>query len=49
VHLFHPSLSFLAEAQPRLNTGEDKRKFLAEVGIEFLGDCTKYKANRYIY
>jgi hypothetical protein len=35
VHLFCPSLSFLAEAQPRLQTGEDKRHFLAEVHIKF--------------
>jgi hypothetical protein len=27
VHLFRPSLRFLAEAQPRLKTGEDKRHF----------------------
>jgi hypothetical protein len=30
VHPFCPSLSFLAEAQPRLDTGEDKRHFLAK-------------------
>jgi hypothetical protein len=30
-----PSLSFLAEAQPRLKTGEDKEHFLAEVHIKF--------------
>jgi hypothetical protein len=35
VHLFGPSLSFLAEAQSRLETGEDKRYFLAEVRIKF--------------
>jgi hypothetical protein len=35
VHLFRPRLSFLAEAQPRLETGEDKRQFLAEVYIKF--------------
>jgi hypothetical protein len=35
VHLFCPSLSFLAEAQPRLETGEEKRYFLAEVNIKF--------------
>jgi hypothetical protein len=40
---FHPSLSFLAEAQPR-KTGEDKRHFLAEVHIKFLGDRTNHKA-----
>jgi hypothetical protein len=60
VHLFRPSLSFLAEAQPRLETGGDKRHFLGEVHTE-----VKYKAkdiigknlqtnllpfsNRYIY
>jgi hypothetical protein len=32
---FCPSLGFLAEAQPRLETGEDKRHFLAEVHIHF--------------
>jgi hypothetical protein len=46
VHLFRPSLSFLAEAQPRPKTGEDKRNFLTQVHIEFLGDCAKYKANK---
>jgi hypothetical protein len=35
VHLFRPSLNFLAEAQPRLETGEDKRYFLAEIHIKF--------------
>jgi hypothetical protein len=34
VHLFRPSLSFLIEAQPRLETGEDERYFLAEVHIK---------------
>jgi hypothetical protein len=38
------SLRFLAEAQPRLKTGEDKRYFLAAVHIKFLDDCTNYKA-----
>jgi hypothetical protein len=31
VHLFRSSVSFLAEAHPRLDTGEAKRHFLAEV------------------
>jgi hypothetical protein len=35
VHLFRSSLSFLAEAQPRLKTGDDKRHFLAEMFIKF--------------
>jgi hypothetical protein len=35
VHLICPSLSFLAEAQPRLKTGKDKRHFFAEVHIKF--------------
>jgi hypothetical protein len=34
VHLFRPSLGFLAEAQPRLETGKDKRHFLGEVHIK---------------
>jgi hypothetical protein len=38
VHLFRPSLSFLAEAQPRT------RHVLAEVHIKFLGDRTNHKA-----
>jgi hypothetical protein len=33
VHLFRSRLRFLAEAQPRLKTGEDNRQFLAEVHI----------------
>jgi hypothetical protein len=36
VHLFRPRLSFLAEAQPRLEKiGEDKRNFLTEVHTTF--------------
>jgi hypothetical protein len=35
VHLFHLSLSFLAEPQPRLEISEHKRYFLAEVHIKF--------------
>jgi hypothetical protein len=35
VHLFRSSLSFLAEAQPRLQEGDDKRHFFAEVHIKF--------------
>jgi hypothetical protein len=34
VHLFRSSLSFPAEAQPRLQISEDKRHFLAEVHIK---------------
>jgi hypothetical protein len=33
VCLFRPSLSFLAEAQPRLDIGEETRHFLAKVHI----------------
>jgi hypothetical protein len=33
VHLFRPSLGFRVEAQPRFETGEDKRDFLAEMHI----------------
>jgi hypothetical protein len=43
VHLFRPSLSFLAEAQPRLENRRGQRHFLAEVRIKFLGDRTKQK------
>jgi hypothetical protein len=55
VHLFRPSLSFLAEAQPRLKTSEDKRHFLAEVHIEFFKLLNKtrfffiYNTITYIY
>jgi hypothetical protein len=35
VHLFRPSLSFLAEAQPRLETSGDNRHSLAEMHIKF--------------
>jgi hypothetical protein len=31
VHLFRPSVSFLAEAQPRFETGKDERHFLGKV------------------
>jgi hypothetical protein len=33
MYLFRPSLSFLAEAQPRLQIGEDTRHFLAKQNI----------------
>jgi hypothetical protein len=36
--------SFLAEAQPRLETGEDKRHFWQRCTLNFLGDRTNYKA-----
>jgi hypothetical protein len=42
VHLFRPSLGFLVEAEPRLNTGENKRHFWPR--CTFLGDRTNYKA-----
>jgi hypothetical protein len=35
VHLFRSRLGFPAEAQPRLETGEDKKHFLAEVHMKF--------------
>jgi hypothetical protein len=35
VHLFRPCLSFLAEAQPRLENRRGQRHFLAEVHIKF--------------
>jgi hypothetical protein len=35
VHLFRPSLSFLAEARRGVKTAEDERHFLAEVHITF--------------
>jgi hypothetical protein len=35
VHLVLSCLGFLAEAQPRLETGEDKRHLLADVHIKF--------------
>jgi hypothetical protein len=35
VHLFRPSVSFPAEAQSRLEAGEDKRHVLGEVHIKF--------------
>jgi hypothetical protein len=44
VHLFRPSLGFLTEAQPRLKTGEDKRRFLAETHSKFFMHRTNYKA-----
>jgi hypothetical protein len=44
VRLFRPSLGFLAEAQPRLKTGEDKKHFLAEVHIKF-ARTTKQKTS----
>jgi hypothetical protein len=44
VHLFRPSLSFLDEAQPRLENRRGQKAILAEVHIKFLGDLTNYKA-----
>jgi hypothetical protein len=41
------SLSFLAEAQPRLKTGEDKRLFLAEVHIQFFSRPRELQSKRY--
>jgi hypothetical protein len=39
-NIFPPSLSFLAEAQPRLEIDEYKRHFLAEGHIHFLATAT---------
>jgi hypothetical protein len=47
VHLFGPSLSFLAEAQPRLETGEDKSHFLAEVHINSFRRPHKLQSKRH--
>jgi hypothetical protein len=44
VHLFRKGLSFLAEAQPRLENRRGQKALLAEVHIHFLGDRTNYKA-----
>jgi hypothetical protein len=43
VYLFHPSLSFVAEAQPRRQTGEEKRHFLT-----FLVDVRSNKMHYFI-
>jgi hypothetical protein len=43
LHLLRMSLSFLAEAQPRLENSQERRHSLAEVHINFLGDRTTYK------
>jgi hypothetical protein len=41
---------FLAEAQPRLKTDEDRRHFLTEVHIEFFRRLHELQTkNRYIY
>jgi hypothetical protein len=44
VQLFRPSLSFLAEAQPRLDNRREQKAFFAEVHIKFFGVRTNYKA-----
>jgi hypothetical protein len=45
VLLFRPSVSFLAEAQPRLkNRRRQKAFFWQKCTLNFLGDCTNYKA-----
>jgi hypothetical protein len=42
VHLFRPILSFLAEARPRLKTGEAKRHFLPIIGfVGFVANLLK--------
>jgi hypothetical protein len=41
VHLFRPSLSFLAEAQPRL---ENRREQKALFTLNSLGDLSNYNA-----
>jgi hypothetical protein len=47
VHLFRPSLSFVAEAQPRL---QNRRGQMAVFGraVNILGDRTNYKAKNII-
>jgi hypothetical protein len=42
VHLFHPSLSFLAEAQPRFENRPGQKTLLGT--LNFLGDRTNYIA-----
>jgi hypothetical protein len=44
VHLFRPSLSFLAEAQPKLENSRGQKTLFAEVHIKFLSDRTNYNA-----
>jgi hypothetical protein len=48
VHFFCPSVSFLAEAQPRLKTGENKGHFLTKVHIKFFRRPHNYKARNII-
>jgi hypothetical protein len=43
MHLFS-SLSFLAEALPRLETSQSKGTFWKRCTLNFLGDHTNYKA-----
>jgi hypothetical protein len=43
------SLSFLAEAQPRLKTGEDKRQFLVEVHNKFFRRQYELQSNTITY
>jgi hypothetical protein len=43
VHIFGPSLSFLAEAQPRL----ENRRFLAEVHIKFFRRLHELQCRRH--
>jgi hypothetical protein len=43
VRLFRPSLNFLAETQPRVETGQK-----ALLPLHFLGDRTNYKAKEII-
>jgi hypothetical protein len=43
VHIFHPSLSFLAEAQPRHDNRRGQIALFGR-GAHFLGDRTNYKA-----
>jgi hypothetical protein len=46
VHHFRPSLSFLAEAQPRLETGENKRYYSAQVHIIFFRQPHELQSKR---
>jgi hypothetical protein len=47
VHLFRSRPRFLAEAQPRLKTGEDNRQFLAEVHILFFRRSHELQSKRH--
>jgi hypothetical protein len=44
VLLFRPSVSFLAEAQPRLENRRRQKAILARCTLNFLDDCPNHKA-----